>query len=109
MGQYHLYAPQDKAITILRAGASASQLKIKFNFLWQSTRLWNANGYSRPRFMASDDLTEQVPFSFFYVHNELPAVMPTNADTLPLDGATTWHDPTSRVSDFIKGLRKLSV
>lgn len=44
--------------------------------------------------VTSNRLIEQVPSLFYYVNNELPAAMPSIADTLPLDGVTTWHDPT---------------
>lgn len=44
--------------------------------------------------VAALGITEQVPLLFYYVHNELPAVMPTLADTLPLDGVSGWADPT---------------
>lgn len=39
-------------------------------------------------------ITQQVPLLFYYVDRELPAVMPTMSDTIPLDGAMVWADPT---------------
>jgi len=44
--------------------------------------------------VTANGLTVQIPKRFYYVHNELPAVMPTDADTIPLDGTSVWADPT---------------
>ena len=41
----------------------------------------------------ADNITTQVPKRFYYVNNELPAVMPADADTIPLNGISTWVDP----------------
>ncbi|MDD5393834.1 MAG: ImpA family metalloprotease [Thiothrix sp.] len=55
-----LYAPPGKSITIRRTDASSNTVKLKFNYLRESTRLWNDNQYSRPRYMTSPVVTLQV-------------------------------------------------
>ena len=42
---------------------------------------------------AANGFVEQVPVLFYYVHKELPAVMPSVLDAIPLDGVRTWVDP----------------
>jgi hypothetical protein len=44
--------------------------------------------------VAANGVSGQVPALFYYVNKELPAVMPTAADTIPLDGTSVWFDPT---------------
>lgn len=44
--------------------------------------------------VAANGFVEQVPVLFYYVHKELPAVMPSVLDAIPLDGVRTWGDPT---------------
>ncbi|WP_287603400.1 ImpA family metalloprotease [Thiothrix sp.] len=43
--------------------------------------------------VAANGFVEQVPVLFYYVHKELPAVMPSVLDAIPLDGVRTWVDP----------------
>ena len=42
----------------------------------------------------ANGFTDAIPSVFYYVNNELPAVMPTVADTIPLNGTSAWVDPT---------------
>lgn len=44
--------------------------------------------------VADNGYTTVVDPVFYYVNNELPAAMPTQADAIPLDGVRTWADPT---------------
>jgi hypothetical protein len=44
--------------------------------------------------IAANNISESVPAVFYYVDNELPAVMPSLTDAIPLDGTSTWADPT---------------
>jgi hypothetical protein len=44
--------------------------------------------------IAANNISESVPAVFYYVDNELPAIMPSLADAIPLDGTSTWADPT---------------
>ncbi|QTR48850.1 ImpA family metalloprotease [Candidatus Thiothrix anitrata] len=44
--------------------------------------------------VAANGFVEQVPALFYYVHKELPAVMPSALDAIPLDGVRAWVDPT---------------
>lgn len=52
-----LYLPPGKAITIRRADNGTSQVKLRFNFVRETTRLWNTDGYNRPRYLSSPSLT----------------------------------------------------
>lgn len=52
-----LYAPPGKVITVRRTDTGNSVVKLSFNFLRESTRLWNENKYSRPRYMSSPVVT----------------------------------------------------
>jgi Immunomodulating metalloprotease helical domain/Peptidase M60, enhancin and enhancin-like/N-terminal domain of M60-like peptidases len=52
-----LYAPPGKTITVRRTDSGTSNVKLRFNFLRESTRLWNSNKYSRPRYMSSPSIT----------------------------------------------------
>ncbi|MEQ1559110.1 MAG: ImpA family metalloprotease [Methyloglobulus sp.] len=52
-----LYAPPGKTITVRRTDNGTSEVKIRFNYLRESTKLWNSNQYSRPRYMASPAVT----------------------------------------------------
>ncbi|WP_154724462.1 ImpA family metalloprotease [Thiothrix nivea] len=52
-----LYAPPGKVITVRRTDSSDSEVKFRFNLLRESTRLWNENKYSRPRYMSSPVVT----------------------------------------------------
>ncbi|MEZ5534456.1 MAG: ImpA family metalloprotease [Thiolinea sp.] len=51
-----LYAPPGQVITIRRTDSSSNTVKVKFNFLRESTRLWNTDKYSRPRYMTSPEI-----------------------------------------------------
>ncbi len=52
-----LYAPPGRTITVRRTDSGTSNVKLRFNFLRESTRLWNPNKYSRPRYMSSPSIT----------------------------------------------------
>ncbi len=52
-----LYAPPGKTITIRRTDSSTNKVRMKLNFLRESTRLWNTDQYSRPRYMSSPEVT----------------------------------------------------
>ncbi len=52
-----LYAPPGKTITVRRTDSGTSEAKLRFNFLRESTRLWNDQQYSRPRYMSSPVIT----------------------------------------------------
>jgi immunomodulating metalloprotease len=44
--------------------------------------------------VAANNILTQVPKLFYYVNNELPAIMPTVAETILLNGTSLWVDPT---------------
>ena len=44
--------------------------------------------------VAANGITTLIPTLFYYVNGELPAIMPTAADTIPLNGTNVWADPT---------------
>lgn len=52
-----LYAPPGKTITVRRMDNGSSVVKVRFNYLRESTRLWNDNQYSRPRYISSPAMT----------------------------------------------------
>ena len=52
-----LYAPPGKTITVRRTDSGTSEVKLRFNLLRESTRLWNDKQYSRPRYMSSPVIT----------------------------------------------------
>jgi immunomodulating metalloprotease len=52
-----LNAPPGKTITVRRTDNGTSTVKLRFNFLRESTRLWNPNQYSRPRYISGPSVT----------------------------------------------------
>ena len=52
-----IYAPPGKAITITRTDNSANEIRVRFNMLRHSTRVWNESGYNRPLYLASNEVT----------------------------------------------------
>ena len=51
-----LYVPPGRAMTLHRTDASPTELWVKVNFLRHSTRVWNTDGYTRPRFVTSREI-----------------------------------------------------
>ncbi|MEB4590957.1 ImpA family metalloprotease [Candidatus Thiothrix sp. Deng01] len=52
-----LYAPPGKTVTVRRTDSGAAEAKLRFNYLRESTRLWNDGQYSRPRYLSSPVVT----------------------------------------------------
>ncbi|QLQ30425.1 MAG: hypothetical protein HZT40_01000 [Candidatus Thiothrix singaporensis] len=52
-----LYAPPGKTITVRRTDGGGAEAKLRFNYLRESTRLWNDGQYSRPRYLSSPVVT----------------------------------------------------
>ena len=52
-----VYVPPGKKVTITRTDAGSNVVKVKLNILRESTRLWNTDKYSRPRYMTSPEIT----------------------------------------------------
>jgi Immunomodulating metalloprotease helical domain/Peptidase M60, enhancin and enhancin-like/N-terminal domain of M60-like peptidases len=61
-----LYAVPGKTITVRRTDSGTSTVKLRFNFLRESTRLWNPNKYSRPRYMSSPSITLKAGQSYTF-------------------------------------------
>ena len=71
-----MYAPPGKTITIRRTDSWTNEVKVRFNYLRESTKLWYTNEYSRPRYMASPSVTlkagQSYTFSTPYGWPDLP-------------------------------------
>ena len=51
-----LYIPPGRPVALARTDASPLRLQVKVNFLRHSTRIWNDDGYSRPRYLTSHEI-----------------------------------------------------
>lgn len=53
-----VYAPPAKMVTVKRTDNSTNVIKIRINMLREdSSRIWNSNHYTRPKFMTSAEIT----------------------------------------------------
>ncbi len=51
-----LYVPPGRSVTVRRTDNASTKMSVKVNFLRHSTRIWNTNGYTRPRYVTSRDI-----------------------------------------------------
>ena len=92
-----LYAPPGKTITVRRTDNGTNVVHLRFNMLRESTRIWNTNSYSRPRYMASPSIALK-PGQTYTLSTPYGGPIYLNWDAVPT-GATPFTVEFSNVLD----------